>query len=175
MNSALVAPQKQKKGAGTKPLALAHGVRLVEVAPTERGISLHEPDLDIPNAYAPQRDLEGVIVGYRDPITNECLVPLYSRRSQRICGLVQEDGDMRMKQRTYAFRMPPKDSFSPYEYAYRFYRKMLGLAIVDESHNGRGQATDIAHAHHLAMLAACGRELTSGTHYGGEVRRVGAC
>jgi catechol 2,3-dioxygenase-like lactoylglutathione lyase family enzyme len=165
----LVAPQKQKKAAGTKLPTFAHGVRLVEVAPTEGGISLHEPDLDIPNGYVPQRDPEGVIIGYRDPITNECLVPLYSWRSRRMCGLVQADGIVRMKQRTYAFRMPPKDSFSPYEYTYRFYRKMLGLAIVDESHNGRGQATDIAHAHHLAMLAACGRELTSGTHYGGDI------
>jgi len=45
----------------------------------------------------------------------------------------------------------------------------VALAVVDESHNGRGRDTDIAHAHHLAMLSAQARALTSGTHYGGEL------
>lgn len=67
------------------------------------------------------------------------------------------------------WRDPLPDSFSPYEYLYRFFPGCVALTIVDESHNGRGRDTDIAHAHHQAMLAAQTRMLTSGTHYGGDV------
>jgi len=66
-------------------------------------------------------------------------------------------------------REPLPASFSPYDFLYRFYRGCVALAIIDESHNGRGRDTDIAHAHHQAMLAAQTRMLTSGTHYGGDV------
>jgi hypothetical protein len=66
-------------------------------------------------------------------------------------------------------REPLPDSFSPYDFLYRFYRGCVALAVIDESHNGRGRDTDIAHAHHQAMLASQTRLLTSGTHYGGDV------
>src|SRR6266487_2122895 len=56
-----------------------------------------------------------------------------------------------------------------YDYLYRFFRGCVALAVVDVSHNGRGRDTDIAHAHHLAMLSAQARALTSGTHYGGDI------
>ncbi len=69
----------------------------------------------------------------------------------------------------YGFYEAIPSSFSPYDYLYRFFRGCVALAIIDESHNGRGASTDIAHAHHLAMLAAQTRELTSGTHYGGDI------
>jgi hypothetical protein len=67
------------------------------------------------------------------------------------------------------FRTPPTDSFSPYDYLYRFFKGCVALAVVDESHNGRGRDTDIARSHHFAMLAAQTRQLTSGTHYGGDI------
>lgn len=69
----------------------------------------------------------------------------------------------------YSFHGAVPSSFSPYEYLYQEFRGCVALSIVDESHNGRGASTDIAHAHHLAMLAAQTRELTSGTHYGGDI------
>ena len=69
----------------------------------------------------------------------------------------------------YVAREPLPDSFSPYDYLYRFYRGCVALAVIDESHNGRGRDTDIAHAHHQAMLASQTRMLTSGTHYGGDI------
>ncbi|GAB4200642.1 MAG: hypothetical protein OHK0022_21910 [Roseiflexaceae bacterium] len=64
------------------------------------------------------------------------------------------------------------DSFSPYAYAHRKYRGCVSLAIVDESHNGRGSNTDIARAHHQMMLASQCRVLASGTHTGGEARHL---
>ncbi len=64
------------------------------------------------------------------------------------------------------------DSFSPYAYADRIYRGCIALAVIDESHNGRGAATDIAHAHHQMMLASQCRVLASGTHTGGELRHL---
>src|SRR5207245_627225 len=66
----------------------------------------------------------------------------------------------------YVAREPLPESFSPYDYLYRFYRGCIALAVIDESHNGRGRDTDIAHAHHQAMLASQTRMLTSGTHFG---------
>jgi hypothetical protein len=66
-------------------------------------------------------------------------------------------------------REPLPDSFSPYDYLHRFYRGCVALAVIDESHNGRGRDTDIAHAHHQAMLASQTRLLTSGTHFGGDI------
>ena len=38
---------------------------------------------------------------------------------------------------------------------------------IDESHNLRGQSTDIAHSGHLAQLASQTYGYGSGTHYGG--------
>jgi hypothetical protein len=66
-------------------------------------------------------------------------------------------------------REPLPESFSPYDYLYRFYRGCVALAVIDESHHGRGRDTDIAHAHHLAMLSSQTRMLTSGTHFGGDI------
>lgn len=64
------------------------------------------------------------------------------------------------------------DSFSPYAYFYRKYRGCAALAIIDESHNGRGDATDIAHAHHQMLLGSQCHLLASGTHTGGELRHL---
>jgi hypothetical protein len=64
------------------------------------------------------------------------------------------------------------DSFSPYAYMQRKYRGCAALAVIDESHNGRSAATDIAHAHHQMMLASQCRILASGTHTGGELRHL---
>ncbi len=72
-------------------------------------------------------------------------------------------------QEAYGFSGPVPDSFSPYDYLYRFFRGCVALSIVDESHNGKATSSDIAHSHHLAMLAAQTHELTSGTHYGGDI------
>ena len=69
----------------------------------------------------------------------------------------------------YIAREPLPASFSPYDYLYRFYRGCVALAVIDESHNGRGRDTDIAHAHHQALLASQTRLLTSGTHFGGDI------
>ncbi len=69
----------------------------------------------------------------------------------------------------YMVREPLPESFSPYDYLYRFYRGCVALAVIDESHNGRGRDTDIAHSHHQAMLASQTRMLTSGTHFGGDI------
>ena len=77
---------------------------------------------------------------------------------------VQRDEDV-----CYVAREPLPESFSPYDYLYRFYRGCVALAVIDESHNGRGRDTDIAHAHHQAMLASQTRMLTSGTHFGGDI------
>jgi hypothetical protein len=79
------------------------------------------------------------------------------------------------EQEQYQRSQPLPDSFSPYDYLYRFYRGCVALAIIDESHNGRGRDTDIAHAFHQAMLSAQCCLFSTGTHYGGNVRRVGVC
>jgi hypothetical protein len=68
-----------------------------------------------------------------------------------------------------AAREPLPASFSPYDFLQRFYRGCVALAVIDESHNGRGRDTDIAHAFHQAMLASQTRLLTSGTHFGGDI------
>jgi hypothetical protein len=93
------------------------------------------------------------------------------RQAERGVRLIEQVGGPipGKNERAYAFGQPPADSFSPYQYLYRFFRGCVALSIVDESHNGRGASTDIAHAHHQAMLAAQTRALTSGTHFGGDV------
>jgi hypothetical protein len=69
----------------------------------------------------------------------------------------------------YVTAAPLPDSFSPYDYLHRFYKGCVALTIVDESHNGRGRDTDIAHAFHQAMLASQTRMLATGTHFGGDI------
>ncbi len=64
---------------------------------------------------------------------------------------------------------PPPDSFSPYEYLRQFFPGAVGLLVIDESHNGRGRATDIAQSMHNAMLASVTHVLATGTHYGGSL------
>ena len=59
------------------------------------------------------------------------------------------------------------DSFSPYDYWRRFYSGCCAFVEIDESHNLRGQSTDIAHSGHLAQLASQTYGYGSGTHYGG--------
>ena len=73
-------------------------------------------------------------------------------------------GTQRDDDTSYVARETLPESFSPYDYLYRFYRGCVALAVIDESHNGRGRDTDIAHAHHQAMLVSQTRMLTSGTH-----------
>jgi hypothetical protein len=70
----------------------------------------------------------------------------------------------------YDFVTPPPDSFGVYEYLIRFFEGCVALTVVDESHNGRAQNSDIARALHRAMRAAQSYMLTSGTHYGGDVQ-----
>ena len=81
----------------------------------------------------------------------------------------KSQGAQRDDDACYLSREPLPESFSPYDYLYRFYRGCVALAVIDESHNGRGRDTDIAHAHHQAMLASQTRMLTSGTHFGGDI------
>jgi hypothetical protein len=69
----------------------------------------------------------------------------------------------------YIAREPLPESFSPYDYLYQFYRGCVALAVIDESHNGRGRDIRIAHTHHQAMLVSQTRMLTSGTHFGGDI------
>lgn len=61
----------------------------------------------------------------------------------------------------------PAASFSPFAYLRRFYPGCVALAIIDESHNARGRATDIAQSIHSATLASQTAIYASGTHYGG--------
>jgi hypothetical protein len=81
--------------------------------------------------------------------------------------LVQQRHEREQEQ--YVRFHPLPDSFSPYDYLFRFYKGCVALAIIDESHNGRGRDTDIAHAFHQAMLASQTRLFSTGTHYGGSV------
>jgi hypothetical protein len=81
----------------------------------------------------------------------------------------KSQGTLRTEDVCTVAREPLPESFSPFDYLYRFYRGCVALAVIDESHNGRGRDTDIAHAHHQAMLASQTRMLTSGTHFGGDI------
>ena len=118
----------------------------------------------------PIKDLSGKITANPLGHQGHRLVPIASQTSGPLTG----DFDAAMGKQTitktsYDFRTPPADSFSPYDYLYRFFKGCVALAVVDESHNGRGRDTDIARSHHFAMLAAQTRQLTSGTHYGGDI------
>jgi hypothetical protein len=86
----------------------------------------------------------------------------------RLQAIGEATADGRIQQ-AYSFFGSVPSSFSPYEYLYRFFPGCVALSIVDESHNGRGTSTDIARAHHFAMLSAQTHLLTSGTHYGGDI------
>jgi hypothetical protein len=162
--------KKRKTALGTaldgKGRQTTAGVRLAEA---EGGpVTFEEIDLTVAQGYEPIRGASGSVVAYR--LGQHLLVPIYGRWSRRLVGYVdQETGQVVTRKVSLAFRHPPADSFSPYHYLYRFYRGCVALSIVDESHNGRGRDTDIAHSHHFAMRAAQSRELTSGTHYGGDI------
>ncbi len=147
---------------------LPRGVRL---SASEGGpISVEEPDLSASQGYEPVLDAKGDVIAYRLSQGGPELIPLYGRWSRRVVGYASsKTGQVVTKTSGYAFRLPPADSFCPYDYLYQFFRGCVALSIVDESHNGRGRDTDIAHAHHLAMLSAQARALTSGTHYGGDI------
>jgi len=146
----------------------APGVRLVPSATGPVTVTL--PDLLAAEGYEPVRDATGAIIAYRHSITGQELVPVYSLWSRRIVGYVAaETGKLVTETTRYELRMPPPASFSPYEYLHRFYKGCVALAIIDESHNGRGRATDIAHSLHLAKLASQARMNASGTHYGGDL------
>ena len=73
------------------------------------------------------------------------------------------------KRERYVTAASLPDSFSPYDYLYRFFNGCVALCVVDESHNGRGRDTDIGHAFHQAMLASQCRLMATGTHFGGDI------
>jgi len=145
----------------------SRGVRLFETAGGP--ITVEMSDLGAAGGYEPLEDDAGNLFAYQLGHQGRRLFPLYGRWSRRIVGYVDEAGNKVTKKVSFGFCMPPPDSFSPYEYLYTFYRGCVALSVIDESHNGRGRSTDIAHSHHLAMRAAQTRELTSGTHYGGDI------
>ncbi len=147
---------------------LPRGIRLVAL---EGGpITVEEPDLAAAEGYEPVVDEQGSVLAYRLSHGGPELIPLSDRWSRRVVGYTStKTGQFVTRTSGYTFRLPPADSFSPYDYLYQFFRGCVALSVVDESHNGRGRDTDIAHAHHLAMLSAQARELTSGTHYGGDI------
>ncbi|HXH22599.1 MAG TPA: hypothetical protein VNN10_11250, partial [Dehalococcoidia bacterium] len=51
----------------------------------------------------------------------------------------------------------------------RFFKGLVALAIVDESHNARGKDTDIAASIHELQHASQSYVFASGTHYGGSI------
>jgi hypothetical protein len=63
-------------------------------------------------------------------------------------------------------------SYAPYDYLFRWYRGCVANAVIDESHNARGRATDIAHSVHQAQLASQTYVYASGTHYTGRIDEV---
>ncbi len=144
----------------------APGGRLV---PSETGpIAVTLPDLSAVDEYQPVQDASGTIIAYHHSLTGQELVPIYSLWSRRVVGYVAaETGKLVTRTTRYELRLPPPASFSPYEFLHRFYKGCVALAIIDESHNGRGRSTDIAHSFHLAKLASQARMNASGTHYGG--------
>jgi hypothetical protein len=146
----------------------ASGSRLV---PSETGrVVVTRPDPSAAEGYEPLQDTEGVIVAYQHSLTGQELVPVYGLWSRRVVGYVAaETGSLVTKTTRFELRMPPPASFSPYEFLHRFYKGCVALAIIDESHNGRGRSTDIAHSFHLAKLASQARMNASGTHYGGNL------
>jgi hypothetical protein len=160
------APTGHTRKKGTAPTTL--GFRLTEIP--NGPVLLEEMDRDAVAGYTPEYSEDGSLVAYQLRQKNEVKrrVPLFDRTSKRCIG-VAEDGKPVVKEIRFAFVAPPPDSFSPYEYLYDFYRGCVGLAVVDESHNGRGRGTDIARSHHFAMLSAQMRQLTSGTHFGGNI------
>ncbi len=110
-------------------------------------------------------------VAYAAPV--EKAPTLASKRKAVSLGLSSSTGTAHGNQHSedacYVAREPLPESFSPYDYLHRFYRGCVALSVIDESHNGRGRDTDIAHAFHQAMLASQTCMLTSGTHFGGDI------
>ncbi len=148
------------------------GQRGVRLVPSEYGpLMVQTPDLSAAKGYTPSvGKTEDTGEAYQLTPQGPFLFPIFGRRSRRVVAYVSSaTGQIVTKEHHYEFRLPAPESFSPYDYLYRFYRGCVALSIVDESHNGRGRDTDIAHAHHQAMLAAQARMLTSGTHYGGDI------
>jgi hypothetical protein len=158
-------------GSSLEDLAGCAGARDVRLALAADGpIAVEEIDRDAARGYDEVRDGNGNVMGYRLGHQGRLLLPVYGIWSKRVVGYVdQQTGKVVTKKTCYDFRMPPADSFSPYQYLYAFFRGCVALSVIDESHNGRGRRTDIGHSHHFAMLAAQMRELTSGTHYGGDI------
>ena len=158
-------------GSSLEDLAGRAGARGVRLSEASGGpITVEEIDRDAARGYDEVRDGNGNVVGYQLGHQGRLLVPIYGIWSKRVTGYVdQQTGKVVTKKTCYDFRMPPAESFSPYEYLYAFFRGCVALSVIDESHNGRGRRTDIGHSHHFAMLAAQMRELTSGTHYGGDI------
>jgi hypothetical protein len=80
--------------------------------------------------------------------------------SAKACRLINVAGEHR--------GMGP-ESFYPAEYLHHFYHGCVALTLIDESHNGRGRSTDIAHSFHLAQASAQSHVYLSGTHFGGKL------
>ena len=134
-------------------------------------ISHEEPDRGAATGYDEIRDeLTGKIVAYQMGAGGHRLIPVASPSSGRVVGYTDAATGKAMKTKVfYDFRTPPPDSFSPYDYLYRFFPGCVALSVVDESHNGRSKDADISQAFRQAMRASQTRELTSGTHYGGDI------
>lgn len=158
---------KPSRKGGSSETAVGRGVRLTvaDFGP----LTVEAWDPDAAHGHQEVRDQDGFLVAYEYGHQGKRLVPLYSRWSRRVLGYADAKGHIVTKSTSFAFRQPPPDSFNPYQYLYDLYRDGVALSVVDESHNGRGRRTDIARAHHFAMLAATMRQLTSGTHFGGDI------
>src|SRR5437588_367445 len=107
-------------------------------------ITMEEPDQCAARGYDAIKDPSGKIIAYQIGHQGRRLVPIHSQDGGRPIGYRDAaTGQEVMAKTSYDFRTPPADSFSPYQYLYRFFKGCVALAVVDESHNGRGRDTDI--------------------------------
>ena len=162
------APVKAKRTVPTQGrIAARTRLTIVEEGPIAR----EEHDSGASDGYHEVRDnLTGEIVAYQMGTGGRRLLPITSPHSGRVTGFIDAaKGSPVMRKVSYDFRTPPLDSFSPYDYLFRFFKGCIALSVVDESHNGRSKDADISQAFRQAMRASQTRELTSGTHYGGDI------
>jgi hypothetical protein len=137
---------------------------------SEGPIAFEELDPMAAQGYDPIRDHAGKVIAYQLGHQGRTLLPISNPNSGRVVGYTDAATGKAVNRKVcYNFRTPPPDSFSPYDYLYRFFKGCVALSVVDESHNGRSKDSDISQAFRQAMQAAQMRELTSGTHYGGDI------
>jgi hypothetical protein len=148
----------------TRTSSLRKAAPDVCLALSETGpIAVTLPDLSGTEEFEPLQDTKGSIVAYRHLSSGQELVPISGLWSRRIVGYVTaETGELVTKTIRYELRTPPASSFSPYEYLHRFYKGCVALAIIDESHNGRGRSTDIASLGHPWSDTTGGRSFRRG-------------